>query len=88
LATERRVPAARPGLAAHYHRRPLPNPLRQRGVHLRKSGPDEHAGLAGQKERGFPAVQIHLHATLIVAALEKTITLRPKLNRFIVNRNF
>ena len=35
-------------------------------------------------ETDFPYTMFHL----VVAALEKTITLRPKLNRFIVNSNF
>ena len=37
-----------------------------------------------ETETGFPYTMFHL----IVAALLKTITLRPKLNRFIVNCNF
>ena len=37
-----------------------------------------------ETETGFPYTMFHL----IVAALLKTITLRPKLNRFIVNSNF
>ena len=36
------------------------------------------------EEKDFPYTMFHL----VVAALEKTITLRPKLNRFIVNSNF
>ena len=37
-----------------------------------------------QTETEFPYTMFHL----VVAALLKTITLRPKLNRFIVNSNF
>ena len=36
------------------------------------------------EETDFPYTMFHI----VVAALEKTITLRPKLNRFIVNSNF
>ena len=36
------------------------------------------------EEKDFPYTMVHL----VVAALDKTITLRPKLNRFIVNSNF
>ena len=37
-----------------------------------------------EEEKDFPYTMFHI----VVAALEKTITLRPKLNRFIVNSNF
>ena len=37
-----------------------------------------------EEETDFPYTMFHI----VVAALEKTITLRPKLNRFIVNSNF
>lgn len=37
-----------------------------------------------EEEKAFPYTMFHI----VVAALEKTITLRPKLNRFIVNSNF
>ena len=37
-----------------------------------------------EEEKDFPYTMLHI----VVAALEKTITLRPKLNRFIVNSNF
>ncbi|MBD9206413.1 MAG: hypothetical protein EGQ40_01175, partial [Clostridiales bacterium] len=37
-----------------------------------------------EAETDFPYTMFHL----VVAALLKTITLRPKLNRFIVNSNF
>ncbi len=45
---------------------------------------NEYLAKKNADETEFPYTMFHL----VVAALEKTITLRPKLNRFIVNSNF
>ncbi len=45
---------------------------------------NEYLAKKNANETEFPYTMFHL----VVAALEKTITLRPKLNRFIVNSNF
>lgn len=45
---------------------------------------NEYLARKNEKEKDFPYTMFHL----IVAALLKTITLRPKMNRFIVNSNF
>lgn len=45
---------------------------------------NEYLAKKNASETEFPYTMFHL----VVAALEKTITLRPKLNRFIVNSNF
>ena len=45
---------------------------------------NEYLARKNETEKDFPYTMFHL----IVAALLKTITLRPKMNRFIVNSNF
>ena len=45
---------------------------------------NEYLARENETEKDFPYTMFHL----IVAALLKTITLRPKMNRFIVNSNF
>ena len=45
---------------------------------------NEYLARKNAAETEFPYTMFHI----VVAALEKTITLRPKLNRFIVNSNF
>ena len=45
---------------------------------------NEYLAKKNETEKDFPYTMFHL----IVAALLKTITLRPKMNRFIVNSNF
>ena len=45
---------------------------------------NEYLAKKNAAETEFPYTMFHI----VVAALEKTITLRPKLNRFIVNSNF
>ena len=45
---------------------------------------NEYLAKVNETETGFPYTMFHI----VVAALIKTITLRPKLNRFIVNSNF
>ena len=45
---------------------------------------NEYLAKKNETEKDFPYTMFHI----VVAALEKTITLRPKLNRFIVNSNF
>ena len=45
---------------------------------------NEYLARLNAEEKEFPYTMFHI----VVAALIKTITLRPKLNRFIVNSNF
>ena len=45
---------------------------------------NEYLAKRNETETEFPYTMLHI----VVAALLKTITLRPKLNRFIVNSNF
>ena len=45
---------------------------------------NEYLSRLNETETEFPYTMFHI----VVAALIKTITLRPKLNRFIVNSNF
>ena len=45
---------------------------------------NEYLAKVNETEAEFPYTMFHI----VVAALIKTITLRPKLNRFIVNSNF
>ena len=45
---------------------------------------NEYLARKNETEKDFPYTMFHL----IVAALVKTITLRPKMNRFIANKNF
>ena len=53
-------------------------------LHIDLTAMNEYLARKNETEKDFPYTMFHL----IVAALLKTITLRPKMNRFIVNSNF
>ena len=53
-------------------------------LHIDLTEMNRYLAEKNQQEQDFPYTMFHV----VVAALIKTITLRPKLNRFIVNSNF